>query len=568
MHWFWEPLARWYARCRLERLQCEAAARWLEAGTVASPVAEPDAAAWQLIAAPGAEADAVDRQPLRDRARRLAETNPYAHNALGLYRHYVVGPGMRFEIQPRQPDLTPASSLLRHVQQLWDDFRAANAWDSGARKDWEFCHRTWRDGECFLRLFPQADWPPRIHFIDPELVAGDPAPAQPRADTAPAPDTVEVPTDSPLLRPDGRREVVPASLVLHAKIGVDGNVKRGLPILTPVLDALKRYQGWLDVELLQRKVAASVVLVRKHQQQTPAGLKSFTDAVAALGATAAKGPAGTDRPLTLRPGSIIDAQGVDLELLAPNTHFTDASLLGRSLLLAIAAGLGLPDYMLTSDASNGNYASTLVAEGPAVRLFAAWQAYFVGQWQRLFAFVLEEAVRLGLITPFERDQVSLRITPPSLAVRQRWEEARADALYFDRGALSARELARRDQADPDLMQRERQQERAPQARTWPDGICFNSDESKGDDHAPRPPSQAAHPSHDPQYPERPTRRHRHQAHRRPGCPPLHRTPTGRRRLPHPAAPPPKRRRLNPASHPIPLVLSRIPQLWQKGVIDP
>ena len=34
----------------------------------------------------------------------------------------------------------------------------------------------------------------------------------------------------------------------------------------------------------------------------------------------------------------------------------------------------MPEFMLTSDASNANYASTMVAEGPAMRMFARLQA--------------------------------------------------------------------------------------------------------------------------------------------------------------------------------------------------
>jgi capsid protein len=164
------------------------------------------------------------------------------------------------------------------------------------------------------------------------------------------------------------------------------------------------------------------------------------------------------RRAKIQPGSIIDTQGFDLQYLSPNTHFDDASLLGRTILLSIAAGTGLPEFMLSADASNANYASTLVAEGPAVRHFAAWQAFFIGQWQNLFRMVLDEAVRLGLITPLEARHVTLHITPPPLAVRNRHAEAQADALYYDRGALSARELARRDGADAERMRRERGEE--------------------------------------------------------------------------------------------------------------
>ncbi|MGC4005047.1 MAG: hypothetical protein QM811_18815 [Pirellulales bacterium] len=41
---------------------------------------------------------------------------------------------------------------------------------------------------------------------------------------------------------------------------------------------------------------------------------------------------------------------------------------------AIASRLVMPEFMLTGDASNANYSSTLVAEGPALRMFARLQA--------------------------------------------------------------------------------------------------------------------------------------------------------------------------------------------------
>jgi hypothetical protein len=97
-----------------------------------------------------------------------------------------------------------------------------------------------------------------------------------------------------------------------------------------------------------------------------------------------------------------------------------------------------------------------------VRHFAAWQSFFIGQWRKLFTMTMHEAIRLGLLTPEELDAVELRIIPPPLAVRNRHVDALADAIYFDRGALSARELARRDHADPEQMQRERATETTPE----------------------------------------------------------------------------------------------------------
>src|SRR5262245_51043752 len=169
------------------------------------------------------------------------------------------------------------------------------------------------------------------------------------------------------LHPSSFVERVPADRILHTKIGVDANVKRGVSIFRPVLNELKRFQGWLDVELVHRKLAASIVMVRKHQQNYPGGVSSFADDAATSPLTPPRAGEGLGwgRRVKIQPGSIIDTQGFDLEYLSPNTHFDDASLLGRTILLSIAAGTGLPEFMLSADASNANYASTLAAEGPA-----------------------------------------------------------------------------------------------------------------------------------------------------------------------------------------------------------
>lgn len=409
-----------------------------------------------------------DSEGIRHLARKLAETHPYGRNVLQLYRHYVLGVGMSQEVRPRTlstidelniGEQQATSTVVEKAGRLWKDFLKANQWDFGQRKDWEFCTRTWRDGECFLRMFRQPTWPPKVCFIDPERIAPDVATGLPTEGIETDPQNVEV-AISYLVHDVATMEVevVPADRVLHCKIGVDGNVKRGVSILLLVLDILQKYQSWLEVELVHRKVSSSVVLVRKHQGNSPMGVSSFADSVAQKSqiSTTSK-----TRQTSFKPGTIIDAQGVDYEFISPNTHFSDAAILGRTLLLAVAAGTGLPEFMLTADAANGNYASTLVAEGPAVKNFASWQSFFAGQWQMLFQQVMREAVRLGLLTVTEAHAVELQITPPSLAVRNRKEDAEADAVYYDRGAISQRELARRDRTDPDQMRRERQDEVRP-----------------------------------------------------------------------------------------------------------
>lgn len=455
-----EPLAAYWSRKRFERLQYEQATKLLES----SPnlvTDDADEAGWKLVSA---SREARDVTELRDRVRHLVEINPFARNALTLYRNYVVGTGMQYEVhqsevadvvEPAFEQDTNHPAWLTVASHLWQQFLDVNHWETGPRRDWEFCLRTWRDGECFLRLFRQPAWPPRVHFVDPERIVPDAASGLPSEGIATEPDNVELPTWYRVQRDDAAVELVPADRMLHCKISVDANVKRGISIFAPVIDALQKYQSWLDIELIHRKVASSIVLVRKHAGTNPSNLASFADWSAASAAPVANPLSPQQRRALLQPGTMIDAQGYDLQYLSPDSHFDDASILGRRLLLAVAAGTGLPEFMLTADAANANYSSTLVSEGPAVRLFTSWQAFFIGQWQSLFRMVMQEAVRLGLLPAEALNQVKVRITPPAVAVRNRKDDAEADAIYFDRGALSKREMARRDHADPATMERER-----------------------------------------------------------------------------------------------------------------
>jgi hypothetical protein len=134
--------------------------------------------------------------------------------------------------------------------------------------------------------------------------------------------------------------------------------------------------------------------------------------------------------------------------------------LGRLMLLSAAAGTGLPEYMLTSDASNANYASTLVAEGPAVKLFHSEQLFFAGEWNRLWKWVLSESIAKGQLPGNLFERIKPEWTFPNLAARDRPRERQADLRLARAGILSKAEVARRDDADPVLMRAEISAERS------------------------------------------------------------------------------------------------------------
>ena len=121
-------------------------------------------------------------------------------------------------------------------------------------------------------------------------------------------------------------------------------------------------------------------------------------------------------------------------------------------LRAIASRLVMPEFMLTSDASNANYCSTMVAEGPAVKMFDRLQHEMLGDDIELFWRVLSHAVAAGRLSSDALRSVEIRGIPPTLAVRDRLKDAQADQILVRNGAMSVETMAMRNGLDPEQEQ--------------------------------------------------------------------------------------------------------------------
>jgi capsid protein len=252
-------------------------------------------------------------------------------------------------------------------------------------------------------------------------------------------------------------ERIDAEEIVHTRHGVDSNQKRGVTVFLPILHMLDCFNKWIETELLARKLQSSIVLWRKVQG-SPQQASAFADGMASSSGIDAG--YGATRRETVRPGTILTTNhGTDIQFLQPNTNFGDAVPLGRVLLLCTAAGAGLPEFMLTADASNANYASTMVAEGPAVKLFQSEQQFFAGEFTRLWRWVMAEAMALGLLPADFLARVECVWTFPQLVNRDRPRERLADVRLVESRILSRAEVARRDGADPGTMRVELEAER-------------------------------------------------------------------------------------------------------------
>ncbi len=462
LQYFRDKLSTAQLKARYEKNVHERLIELSEAGS-SQPVSE-DPGEWTFVGASKNHGTEIERSSQRDEIRKLVKENPHASNILRLLDAYVTGPGLQLSHQPTDTEDVSEENLhlRKRADHLWTQFWQSNDSHYSYR---EHARRTWRDGECFVRKFSGEAWPPQLRFVDPETIAAT-ADDPHSQGIITEPNDVETPVEylRSLSGDANLVEQIPASQVTQTRLGVDSNEKRGVSLFAAIVEPLNCFTRWMETELLARKLQSSIVLWRKVQ-----GSPQMAESLADQAGTTAGGIGGARRE-KFAPGTILTTnQGTDIQFLQPNTNFGDAVSLGRMLLLSVAAGVGLPEFMLTSDASNANFASTMVAEGPAVKFFQSQQQLFADEFTRIWKWVMEDAIENDLLPVEFFEVIDVKWSFPSLINRDRPRERLADARLVDSGILSRSEVARRDGADPLTMQRELEEEQAkkPPAKQKP-----------------------------------------------------------------------------------------------------
>lgn len=379
---------------------------------------------------------------LRNQCRILAATNEFAINGHENRISYIVGTGHTYRATGRDPSI-PAEWTAA-VQKTIEDFLQANKWH---KRQQEIVRRKDRDGECFLRFFEDASGIPTMRFVEPEQIA---TPQEAAADPAASFGILADPRDVETVRGyfiDG--QLVDASEIQHRKANVDANVKRGVPLFAPVRKNLKRAEKLLRNMSVVAEIQSAIAIIRKHATGTRAAMQQFVEREADVTTTSSA----TGRTSHFRrygPGTILDALGgTEYEFPAQGIDAGRFVAVLQAELRAIASRLVMPEFMLTSDASNANYASTMVAEGPAVKMFQRQQHDMLEDDIEVLWRVVGSAVRAGRLPAEVLEAVEIRGIPPTVAVRDRLQDARADQILVQNGAMSVQTMAMRHGLDAD-----------------------------------------------------------------------------------------------------------------------
>lgn len=414
-----------------------------------------------------------EKEEERDKARFLSKYNAFFRRALKLYKMYVFGSGFDITLKPFYLEDDPPDSqkekdkkIIKQANRAWGRFLEHN------KKWWtpdELGVRTWRDGEQFSvkRKSDDSTWPPELRFIDPEEIddpkSDDPSNDKNKRSFGIGTDPKDVNTVLYYQRIDveTQKEIQKFSpdKVFHSKIDVDSTEKRGMTRFLPVIKWIKRLDALVSNEVTHRSLQSSIVLVRKVSGGSSSARGLLNNA--RTGST--QYVEQTMSREKIRPGSIITvSNGTDLEFVTPNSSFSDATPLVKVLIIYLSAATGWTYSMLTTDASDGSFASSLTAESPVLQMVLDERKMFREELVPIFKWVIESAIKSKQIEGVTVEEVWEKFDPEfhygDIVSRDNLKDAQAANIGVMSGALSKAEGARRMNADPDKMKRELEDE--------------------------------------------------------------------------------------------------------------
>lgn len=398
--------------------------------------------------------DEEDTASLREQAIRASYLSPLIISYLNNLQRFVMGKGIT--VNPTT-DNEPFHAKLKYI---WDEWAQQNQWQSLER---EIAHRLWRDGEVFIwRVNNNSDLAGdaelQANLRDFGLTVDDVASKEYMIDLGLRlidPEYIRDPLDQVshgILTATGDvenvigylysvnntpqdRSFIPADDVIHIKIRVDSDTKRGRSVIEPLLKPNAYYEDWLEYRLILSKVRTAVAWVRTIEG-SPTQVQSIRDNQATQRPT--DYVRGSNRLQMPRAGTVITASnGINYDFKSPNLQASDSSHDGREIKLNIAASTGLPEYMF-GDASNANYASTMVAESPAVREFEYWQDFLSPYFVQIWRWVMQSAVDAGKLAESDvlTEVIDVEVTFEPLLARNAIDEAKANQIKNAAGVLS------------------------------------------------------------------------------------------------------------------------------------
>jgi hypothetical protein len=442
---------------------------------------------------------------LRDYSRWLAAFNPYAISALENRVSYVIGKGFGYTAVPssRKPVFTSGDrELCRMAQAVWDEFTDRVDWGQ-----WEqlIAHKVDVDGEAFIRFFHTGGGRVTIRPVEPEHVRspGDQSAHLSYGIETPEYDIMDVMAYWVILNPalSVSPTRIPAEEMMHFKQDVGPSAKRGYPLLIPIRQNLARAVSLLQYMTALARAQSSIAMTRKWKQYSAQSINAWQQNNADV--QSANWFSGQQRyGKQYLPGTVLDIpENVEYEFPATKIGAAALTEVLQAELRAIGARLVMPEYMISGDASNNNYASSLVSEAPSVKNFERIQSTYsrwfgdgrkgsprhCGVWWR----VMRAAVEWGLLPREVLSRVKAHVEPPMVAARDQQKDTERFKSLNESGVMSKETWSKKEGLERDREKTQIEKEQAEQ----PQGVPGQPGQVPGQ--VPGQPSQPPKPGEQP-----------------------------------------------------------------------
>jgi len=281
----------------------------------------------------------VDHYTMLEQAWKFYKTDLHGRAIVRNLAKFVLGKG----------PIIKAKSENKLVQEAWDSFVKTNTW---SLREKEMVRRVFRDGEVFMRFFTDKETGGvKARFVRANNIKNPTNDKDMKKEENVSygigtdKDDIEVPLTYYYCGKDGNRiAAIPANEIMHIKILTDSDMKRGMSFLLISMKMLKKYAGWMDDRIALNQVRSAIALI-KQVEGTGATVESIRDSQRTQHLDADR-----HKQRMLRKGTVITAtKGIEYKMLSPNINATDVKDDGRAMLMAVAAGSGFPEMMLTAD---------------------------------------------------------------------------------------------------------------------------------------------------------------------------------------------------------------------------
>jgi hypothetical protein len=386
---------------------------------------------------------------IRASSRLIVGMNPAAYGLINGLTSYVIGSGFTYKANKKE-GADADDKLVLAVQKVIDRFINDQCWKD---MEQELFFRSREDGEAFLRLFPQADGKMQIRTVEPEQVIQPPDSTFEEWSYG-----IQTPPDDIFdikayyihyTAPGGKDsyngvygEIVPSDQVIHIKANVKRGIKRGLPDLS--FDTLETINlaGKLRRNMGEgAAVQAAIAAVRQHDTASASQVETFVQQAIDYSLNIPMN--GRQQDYTrIDAGSFLDIPKGMNYIPPPGAANASAHLsIHASLLRAAGTRHNAPEWLVSGDASNNNYASSLTAESPFLRNCQRLQSAIQRPFQQVIEASIRNAIEAGRLPDDTLGKVEISVVPPTVETRNRGEEASSNQVYVNLGVKSRQKVA-------------------------------------------------------------------------------------------------------------------------------